>query len=104
WRRRSRPEDGFLPSASQEEDVMTHEVVPPLVATARAMVADGRSWRDVAPELRAQANGDRDALAQATLHWVREMRHRPSGDLAASAVLRALEAALNRTPRRRPAL
>lgn len=78
---------------------MDHEVEPPLVSTARALVADGRSWRDVAPELEAQANGDRDALAVAALHWVREMRHRPSDDFAAAAVLRALEAALNRTPR-----
>ena len=77
---------------------MDHEAEPPLVSTARTMVADGRSWRDVVPKLQAQANGDRDALAQATLHWVRHMRHRPSDDFAASAVLRGLEAALNRTP------
>lgn len=77
---------------------MDHEAEPPLVSTARALVVHGRSWRDVAPELQAQANGDRDALAQATLHWVRRMRHRPSDDFAAAAVLRALEAALNRTP------
>lgn len=77
---------------------MNHEREHPLVSTARALVADGRSWRDVVPELQAQANGDRDALAQATLHWVREMHRRPSDDYAASSVLRALEAALNRTP------
>lgn len=77
---------------------MNHDHEPPLVTTARAEVADGRSWRDVVPDLQAQANDDRDALAQATLHWVREMRHRPSDDFAAAAVLRALEAALDRTP------
>lgn len=77
---------------------MTRAPEPPLVTTARSMIADGRSWRDVVPELQAQAQGDRDALAQAALHWVRRMRHRPSDDFAASAVLRALEAALVGTP------
>lgn len=78
---------------------MVNEVEPRLVSTAREMVADGRSWRDIVPELEAQADGDRAALAHAALHWVRQMRSRASSDFAASAVLRALEAALNRTPR-----
>lgn len=71
---------------------------PVLVSVARTRMADGWSWRDVVPELISTANGDRDALAEAALHWVRRMRHLPSDDFQASAALRAIEAALFRTP------
>lgn len=72
---------------------------PELVTTAREQVAAKTPWRDVAADLEVRALGDRDALAQAALYWVREVGRRPSDDFQASAVLRALEAALGSTPR-----
>lgn len=78
---------------------LTRRTEPVLVTTAREMVATGTPWRDVARELETKAGGARDELAEATLYWVREVGRRPSDDFQASAVLRALEAALARTPR-----
>lgn len=69
-----------------------------LVATARELVAAGRPWREVAAELESKAGGSREALAEATLHWVSGLRRRRSDDFQAAAVLRALEAALARAP------
>lgn len=77
----------------------TQRTEPALVTTARRMQATGTPWRDIARELEANAGGSRDALAEATLHWVSGMRHRPSDDFQSYAVLRALEAALARAPR-----
>lgn len=85
-----------------EEDssiVLTERTEPELVTAAREMVSGGVPWRDVAAALEVRAGGARDVLAEATLYWVREMGRRRSDDFQASAVLRALEAALARTPR-----
>lgn len=72
---------------------------PPLVTIARDMVAAGKPWRDVAATLVAETDGDREALADAALHWVRVVGRLPSDDFRATATLRALEAALAATPR-----
>lgn len=77
----------------------TQRTEPALVTTARRMQAAGTPWRDIARELEANAGGSRGALAEAALHWVSGMRRRPSDDFRSYAVLRALEAALDRTPR-----
>ena len=73
---------------------MPHQNVDSSKATAQNAATD-----PVGPGDQTKAGGDRDELAEATLHWVRERGRRPSDDFQASAVLRALEAALARTSR-----
>lgn len=70
-----------------------------LVETTKGLIAAGTPWRQAAETIQREASGDHPALQEAVLHWLQVMHARPSGDLAATAGLRALARALARTPR-----
>lgn len=74
---------------------------PVLVELAHRLVTAGSPWREAAVQLEREASGDREFLQAAVLHWLNAMRRRPSDDLVAGRVLRALERALAATPRPR---
>lgn len=70
---------------------------------AERLIIAGTPWREAALHIEHQAAGDRESLQAAVLHWLNAMRRRPSDDLVAGRVLRALEQALAATPRSRQA-
>lgn len=74
---------------------------PVLVELAHRLVTAGTPWREAAVQIEREASGNRESLQAAVLHWVNAMRRRPSADLVAGRVLRALERALAATPRPR---
>ena len=74
-----------------------------LVELAQRLITAGTPWREAAVQIEHQAAGDRESLQAAVLHWLNAMRRRPSDDLVAGHVLRALERALAATPHPRQA-